>query len=213
MTDQAGKQRRSVTNALGQLVRVDEPDASGNLGSVTAPNQPTSYAYDTLNNLTTVSQGVQTRTFTYNSLSRLMSATNPESGTINYGYDSNGNLTSKVDARTITTTYTYDALNRVTNRAYTNEPGGSETPDVAYFYDNLPNAKGKLTKVSSSVSTTEYIAFDILGRVTAHKQSTDGNNYTTGYVYNLSGALIEETYPSESHESGSGLRYCDLESY
>ncbi|MCV4678169.1 hypothetical protein OFC08_35410, partial [Escherichia coli] len=60
----------------------------------------------------------------------------------------------------------------------------------------IPNSKGKLTKVSSTVSTTEYTAFDILGRVTAHKQTTDGTAYTTGYVYNLSGGLVEETYPS-----------------
>jgi RHS repeat-associated protein len=32
--------------------------------------------------------------------------------------------------------------------------------------------------------------------VTSHKQTTDGVDYTTGYTYNLSGALIEETYPS-----------------
>ncbi len=50
--------------------------------------------------------------------------------------------------------------------------------------------------MESSVSTTEYTSFDILGRVTGHKQTTDSEEYTTGYVYNLSGALIEETYPS-----------------
>ena len=35
--------------------------------------------------------------------------------------------------------------------------------------------------------------------MTAHKQTTDGGasgGYTTGYTYNLAGALIEETYPS-----------------
>src|SRR5690606_36291277 len=127
------------------------------------------YSYDTLNNLTTVTQGVQTRPFTYDALSRLESATNPESGTINYSYDSNGNLTQKTDARSITTTYTYDALNRVVTRNYSDS-----TPDVSYFYDNLTNAKSKLIKVSSSVSTTEYTSFDILGRLTAHKQTTDG---------------------------------------
>ncbi|MFN0140934.1 MAG: RHS repeat domain-containing protein, partial [Pyrinomonadaceae bacterium] len=201
VTDQAGKQRRSITNALGQLIRVDEPDGNGNLGSTQAPNQPTNYVYDILNNLTTVTQGVQTRTFAYNSLSRLTSATNPESGTLSYGYDSNGNLTQKTDARSITTTYTYDALNRVTNRAYTNEPSGSETPDVTYFYDNVTNAKGKLTKVSSSVATTEYVALDILGRVTRSKQITDGVTYGDDanpmtYAYNLAGALVEQKYPS-----------------
>ena len=43
---------------------------------------------------------------------------------------------------------------------------------------------------------TEYTAFDILGRVTGHKQTTDGNEYTTGYTYYLSGAVNEQTYPS-----------------
>lgn len=101
--------------------------------------------------------------------------------------------------RTVQTAYVYDALNRVTNRNYTAPNGLANyqvTPNVSYFYDNLANAKGKLIKVASSVSTTEYTAFDILGRVTAHKQTTDSTAYTTGYVYNLSGALIEETYPS-----------------
>jgi len=216
VTDQAGKMRRSITNALGQLIRVDEPNSSGQLGTVASPNQPTTYTYDILNNLLTVTQigsGTeqcgpaggncsQTRTFTYNNLSRLLTATNPESGTISYAYDANGNLTSKVDARSVTTTYAYDALNRVTSRSYS---GGSvATPTVSYIYDDLTHAKGKLTKVSSSVSTTEYTAFDVLGRVTASKQTTDGVEYGGGsdpthwmtYTYNLSGALIEQQYPS-----------------
>lgn len=46
------------------------------------------------------------------------------------------------------------------------------------------------------MSTTEYTSFDILGRVTGHKQTTDGTDYTTAYSYKLSGALDEETYPS-----------------
>ncbi|MGD9631121.1 MAG: hypothetical protein AB7V18_17935 [Pyrinomonadaceae bacterium] len=208
VTDQAGKKRISKTNALGQLKEVWEILAAGETGSesISFPNTSiaqgfkTTYSYDTLNNLTTVNQGAQTRTFTYSSLSRLLSAANPESGTISYEYDPNGNLTRKTDARGVQTDYVYDALNRVTNRNYST-PGGAPanyaaTPNVTYFYDNLTNAKGKLIKVSSSVSTTEYTGFDILGRVTGHKQTTDGQEYTTGYTYNLSGALVEQTYPS-----------------
>jgi len=48
----------------------------------------------------------------------------------------------------------------------------------------------------SFVSATEYTAFDIIGRVTGSKQVTDGVSYETGYVYNLAGAVVEETYPS-----------------
>jgi RHS repeat-associated protein len=193
VTDQANKQRRSITNALGQLTRVDEPNNAGQLDVNGVPAQPTNYVYDTLNNLVTVVQGEQIRTFAYDSLSRLKSANNPESGLINYSYDNNGNLTSKTDARQITTNYVYDNLNRVKTRSYSD----NTTPNVAYTYDNLTNAKGKLIKVANGISETRYLAFDILGRVTSSQQKTDGVTYDPqSYVYNLSGALIEETYPS-----------------
>ncbi len=87
----------------------------------------------------------------------------------------------------------YDALNRVTQRSYNNNP---LTPTVTYTYDNKTYAKGRLTKVSSSVSATEYTSFDVLGRVTGHKQTINSTDYTTAYTYNLAGQLLTETYPS-----------------
>lgn len=217
--DQTGKLRRSITNALGQLKRVDEPNDSNQLGAIDSPNQYTSYSYDPLNNLLAVSQGAQTRSFAYDSLSRLKEATNPESATISYTYDENGNLKTKRNARDIKTVYDYDALNRVIKRCYrvlsSNSLGmmtctnNTEMPepntlDVTYFYDdtNISNSKGNLTKVvtgntSSPFSKTEYTEFDIMGRVEKSKQTTDGTAYNEmEYVYNLSGALIEEKYPS-----------------
>jgi len=50
-----------------------------------------------------------------------------------------------------------------------------------------PNyAKGKLTKVTSSVSATEYQLFDNLGRMTQMTQITDGYTYTSKYTFNFS---------------------------
>jgi YD repeat-containing protein len=56
----------------------------------------------------------RTRTFTYDSLSQLLTASNPESGTIRYTYDADGNVVSKTDARNVMTSYSYDALHRLT---------------------------------------------------------------------------------------------------
>ena len=128
----------------------------------------------------------------------MKSASNPESGTILYAYDPNGNLTSKTDARSITTTYVYDALNRVTERSYDD----NATLPVYYTYDKLSHAMGQLIKVttgsgSTPFSVSENTEFDAFGRVKKSKQSTDGTVYNEmEYTYNLSGALIEEKYPS-----------------
>ncbi len=185
VTDQASKARKSVTDALGRLTTVYEDPSS--------LNYSTSYSYDPLNDLTTVTQGSQTRTFVYDSLKRLTSAANPESGTTTYAYDNNGNLTSKTDARSISTTYTYDALNRAVTRSYSDG-----TPTVTYTYDaaSVTNSKGRLTSVSSSISATNYTAYDALGRMTSGNQVTDSQTYSMSYAYNLAGSQTSMTYPS-----------------
>jgi len=138
VTDQAGRARKSVADALGRLTTVYEDPSS--------LNYSTSYTYDVLNDLTTVSQDSQTRTFLYDSLKRLTSATNPESGIVTYQYDNNGNVTQKTDPRTTsgsnwTTTIAYDALNRPTSKTYAND--GGVTPPVYFFYDNQSLPSGR----------------------------------------------------------------------
>jgi len=198
VTDQAGKVRRSMVNALGQLVRVDEPDANNNLGAQNAPLQATSYQYDVLGDLILVNQGSQTRTFKYTSLARLQEAKNPESGSFTYTYDENGNLKSKTDPRLladntthVVTSYGYDAINRINSRSY-----NDGTPTVSYGYDAVVSAKGLLTSVSSSVSSYTYKTFDAFGRVKSATQTTDGQDYLMSYEYNLAGALVSQKYPS-----------------
>ena len=139
----------------------------------------------------TVTQGSQTRTFTYDSLSRLRTAANPESGTIAYTYDDNSNLLTKVDARNITTTYVYDSINRVTSRSYSDG-----TPTVTYSYDTATGEKGRLASVSSSVSATNFTTYDAAGRMTAGSQVTDSQTYSMSYGYNLAGGRTSVTYPS-----------------
>ncbi|MFL6253577.1 MAG: RHS repeat domain-containing protein [Pyrinomonadaceae bacterium] len=87
VTDQAGRKRRQKADALGRVVRVDEPDANGNLdgGDRDHPSQPSFYEYNTQGDLIAVHQGLtqaganpeaassyaQHRYFRYDALSRL----------------------------------------------------------------------------------------------------------------------------------------------
>jgi RHS repeat-associated protein len=222
VTDQAGKVRRSKVDGLGRLLRVDEPDANGNLGPTANPVQPTDYQYDVFDNLKKVTQGAQVRNFTYDSLSRLRTAVNPESGTVSYQYDDNSNLLVKTDARGVSTHFEYDSLNRVTRRWYNssssvtatlhNNPtlpvSVGATDEVRFYYDTqaLPSgapsylrgfAVGRLVaQVYGSGSNGDYYAYDVLGRQTLKYQQTGTVNYQLSASYSLSGALKTIVYPS-----------------
>lgn len=215
ITDQAGKKRKGISDALGRMVRVIEDPAGQNLN--------TDYVFDTLGNLRKTIQGEQNRFYMHDSLGRLLYAKQPEQDvnsnfvatdpitsntqwSVKYEYDDNGNITKTTDARGIFIEGTYDKLNRLILRNYS-----ETTSDVSFFYDGaglggVPNfSRGKTTKVTSTVSETRYTSFDNLGRLLSSEQRTPFDETETvatamprvsSYQYNLSGGLIQETYPS-----------------
>ncbi len=181
---------------------------SGGAGTVT------SYTYDMLNNLSAVdstaftpgsttanctlpgSSTLNMRCFSYSTLSRLMSASNPESGAAAYTYDSNGNLTTRMDAiGNKTAVGPYDGLNRPQSTSYpTINAPTAVTPTVTYAYD--VGFKGALSSVTNSVSKSAY-TYDGFGRVTGNTQTTGANGpYTFAYGYSLTDALTSMAYPS-----------------
>ena len=214
-TDQGGKQRRRKTDALGRLVRLDEPDDAGSLGDPATPTRATSYEYDALDNLTKVTQGGQVRSFKYDSRSRLIAEKQVEAdATLNdlgqvvasggswtgvFKYDGQGLLTDSFDARGVHAQYQYDGLNRATAIDYSDT-----TPDIFYFYDQPVGSfsnKGHLTevqtKVGTAAQTSEKYNYNKMGQIGQHSLTVDsGTPYTTKYLYNLAGRLTQETYPS-----------------
>ena len=201
VTDQAGKVRKSVTDALGRLKEVyEDPGSSPHL------NYITTYEYDTLDNLKKVIQDnnlqspVQpSRIFVYDSLKRLTSASNPESGTVSYQYDNSGNLTQKTDARGVVSTYVYDELNRITSVDYSDS-----TPDVFRQYDLALNGIGFINQIwqgGSATSATYIDSYDALGRPLVQRQRYEtagvwSSSYQTTRTYNLAGGVTSQIYPS-----------------
>nr|WP_246302146.1 RHS repeat-associated core domain-containing protein [Granulicella arctica] len=197
--DEAGHSWKRTSDALGRLISVIEPTGAS-----------TNYVYDALNNLHTVSQtGVsgdtaRTRSFVYDSLSRLTSSTNPETGTIGYGYDANGNLTSKTDARGITTTYGYDALNRLTYKHYSDG-----TLPAAFGYDGkdesggavstpVSNAIGRVSHTSNQTNAAANYSYDSMGRLNHEYYCVPSNcsyGIQVGATYDLAGNTSSLIYP------------------
>jgi RHS repeat-associated protein len=188
----------------------------------------TTYTYDPLGNLVQVnqsgdgSQAARVRTFTYDSFSRLLTAYNPESGTICYGvwvngqcvngYDADGNLLYKTSPQanqtgsaTTTISYCYDALNRILAKQYTNSgatlptcaptPPYLPNPAVTYTYDSGTNAIGHLSSLSDHAGSGSY-SYDPLGRMSSEQRTINGGSKSMGYAYNLDGSLQSLTYPS-----------------
>ncbi len=184
-------------------------------GSLSAP-MVTLYTYDGLGNLLQVSQQGGTtdqthwriRAFTYDSLSRLLTATNPESGKISYAYDPNGNMVQRISpapnqASTATQaiSYCYDALNRITDKSYTAQPPVYRQPCtltgvvVHDSYDSGTNAIGHLTSLTDQAGAGSY-TYDVMGRIASEQRTISGVTKGMGYTYNLDGSTATQTYPS-----------------
>ena len=215
--------RVAQSDALGRLVNICEvtgaTQAGGNTPAacnlaIAATGFLTTYSYDTLNNLTGIQQAAVTRSFTYDNLSRLLSATNPESGTTSYTYDNNSNVQSRIrpapnqgnPSNHITTTYSYDVLNRLTQVTYSD----SVTPTVTTNYDTtselgitLTNTIGRVSAeytkdAQGHVLSGEVFSYDSMGRVKDNSQCTpqncpNGVAFPVSYSYDLLGDVLTST--------------------
>jgi RHS repeat-associated protein len=217
-TDPAGEQRRGVSDSLGRLTSVYEPDPT-NGNSLTLQ---TSYVYNVFNQLTQVTQGSQTRAYVYDALARLRSSTTPEAGTVCLGtysgstcqangYDNFNNILYRTDARGVVTNYLYDTLNRLVGIAYPTLTTGvspmpnvckangatSNNANVCFGYGTTPaNFNNGLPVNMADASGSETYAYNSLEQLIQLQKVIGGTTYISNYAYNLSNELDQITYPS-----------------
>jgi RHS repeat-associated protein len=176
-------------NVLDDLTCVEQHGtATGQTGCSAAPSYDSSSAW-------------RIRRFQYDSLGRLTTATNPESGAISYTYDADGNVLTKYDARGITTTMTYDQLHRVLTKTYSDG-----TPTVTMAYDGatisgcsptltIANGVGRRTAMCDAAGWESW-AYNSRGHVTTDRRSTNNVAKDTTYLYNFADGVTSITYPS-----------------
>ena len=98
VTDPAGKWKEFISDAMGNLVKVTEPNPAGGTAD-------TLYTYSALDKLIQVDmtrEGVlQQRKFIYDAATQRLSRTeNPETGAVNYYYRTDGLLDTRSTKRT-----------------------------------------------------------------------------------------------------------------
>ncbi len=203
-SDAWGRERWIRNDAYGRLVEVVEPDPAATSAAVSASgNIATSYTYDSLDRLTGITQGSQSRSFKYDSLGRMTRQKLAEqTATINDGgtyvgsggsgatwsdafvYDTRSNLTQRTDARGVKTNLSYlvssalDPLNRLQSISY-----DTSTADTTYTINAAPTVsfeymttgdKTRVKKVDTTGVAEEENAFDSEGRIAEYKVTLDG---------------------------------------
>ncbi|MGH9670842.1 MAG: RHS repeat-associated core domain-containing protein, partial [Terriglobales bacterium] len=148
----------------------------------------TRYAYDTENNLTSITDALGRQTsFTYDSLGRVTQTTFPSSLLESYSYDAVGNLTSKTDRKGQIISYSYDDLDRLTRKQY------PDSTAVDYSYDLV----GRLTNVSDPTGTYG-LSFDNMGRLTGTTTNYSflpARTFTNSYAYDAASNRTSFTDP------------------
>lgn len=229
VTDEAQKTRKSCFDGFGRMTGVWEDPSNLNL--------ETDYQYDLLGNLTSVVQGgSRQRTFTFDSLSRLVCAANPEmqiatcpnpdtgsytAGTTRYAYDANGNVLSKTAPKpnqtnssvTVSTNYLYDPLNRITQKSYSD----GTTPAVQYGYDAIAPTNcspsltmnypvGRRTAMCDGAGTGAW-SYDVLGRTAQDQRTTNGVTKTTTYATRSAPYNYDGSIAQLGYPSGRTITY------
>lgn len=144
-----GTASATVTDALGRTVEAvkfpgrDVSTLSGSIKSVSA--------YDDQGRLQSVTgnDGLAT-TYSYDLLGRMVSSSDPASGTTKTSYDDVDQVTSTTDARQSTLSYTYDLLGRKTGTFSGSDTTNKAAQLASWTYD----AAGQLGQLSSS---TRYV--------------------------------------------------------
>ena len=171
----------------------------------------TDYTYTALDQLATVTMTrdgsyTQTRTFTYSGVD-LVSATNPENGTVAYTYDAAHRVTTRTDAKGQETDYAYDAYGRLTSQRYYVLVNGvlmeQTAQAVAYTYDSSPyggaNLWGRLGVVNFAGMRYDY-SYNTAGRMTEQRLhapiGANSVDLPLTYTWDNEGRMTSMGYPA-----------------
>jgi YD repeat-containing protein len=205
-------QVETITNAASHVTTISTYNAHGQPLSITDPNGlVTTLAYDTRLRLTSRTVGSEVTSYLYDGVGQLTTVTLPDTSFLSYTYDAAHRLTQIADNLGNKIVYTldlmgnrtqeqvfdpsntlaqtrsrvYNSLNRLTQEI------GASSQTTAYTYDNQGNVTGIDGPLSGTTDVTVN-AYDALNRLT---QMTNPLSGVVGYGYNGVDQLTSVTDP------------------
>ncbi|MGQ0542485.1 MAG: RHS repeat-associated core domain-containing protein [Blastocatellia bacterium] len=175
-TDYMGRKTEYEYDVLNRLKEIEYlPTAQYPAPAPPTPNQRSTYTYDDLSRLVSAVNNVGTVSFTYDNRSRLKTTTDVFGHLVEYAYDANGNRTQlKLDS-SVHTTYNYDTANRLTTLT------DDASQNFTYGYDI---ADRLISKALPNGITSTY-DYDGMSRLTRLKDaSTSATLFDRQYSYN-----------------------------
>jgi RHS repeat-associated protein len=157
------------------------------------------------------------RFFTYDSLSHILTAMNPETngtGTsqFTFAYDDDGRMISKVrpapnqawgSSALVTTSFTYDNLDRLLDTTYSDgvTPSSSHRYDYsAYLGQSFANPVGREVAATTSNASQYFTSYDAMGRIANTVQCNPGISgcKTFAASYDKMGDITNLAYPANA---------------
>jgi len=155
------------------------------------------YGYDGAANRTSMTdpQSAGT-TYVYDTLNRLSSLTSPQ-GAFGFSYDALGRRTQLTRPNNIATNYAYDPLSRL--QSVLHQLSGSTIDGTAYTVDNAGNRTSKTDKLAN---VTSNYAYDPIYQLTGVNQ---GGPTTESYTYDAVGNRLSSTAGSYSYNTSNEM--------
>jgi len=183
--DENGRRKRYTKDVFGRLVKVEELNWDQTVYATT------NYTLNVRDQIVSINQVAQTRSFGFDGYGRVVTRTTPEQGTTTMTYFADGTTQTVTDARGATTTYAYNGRHLVTGITYGVPAGVAATPNVSFGYDSA----GNRTSMTDGLGSVSYV-YNTLSQMTSETRTFTGlGSYALNYTYNVSGELKSITNP------------------
>lgn len=177
-------------DGLGRVTHVER--------TVNGTAETADYTYDPADNLNTISLqgGAVQSAFGHDSLGRLTSASDPDTGYQSWAYDDAGRVIAHVNGASDYTRWEYDGAGRLTRKGV--GPWEDDVNDYVYHYDE-PRAEtdqrvnGRLAWIQEPNGELE-VSYDEFGNVNYKRRTVSGSVGTRSSVYSPSGLRLRESF-------------------